>query len=165
MFSRPRAHEIQYGSICKAPSAQSRRLPFETRPPSFFDFFTFLFFHGTPLACESSHEHSTSIFIGRGFVRGGCMFSRNIFSRNIFSRNMSSRNMFSFWGMELYKKELLTQKLFITFSPCPAMLASAAPAQTLRLGGAAWHHQTLQRPAGSSHEGGVPTRANHKAEP
>jgi hypothetical protein len=50
-------------------------------------------------------------------------------------------------------------------SPCPAMLASAAPAQTLRLGGAAWRHQTLQRPAGSSHEGGVPTRANHKAEP
>jgi hypothetical protein len=84
----------------------------------FFQFFTFLFFHGTPLACESSHEHSTSIFIGRGFVRGGCIFSRNMFSRNMFSPNMFSRNMelFSFGGMELYKKELLTKKLFISFS-------------------------------------------------
>ena len=31
---------------------------------------------------------NTSIFIGRGFVRGGCMFSRNMFSRNMFSRNI-----------------------------------------------------------------------------
>ena len=107
-------------------------------------------------------------------------------------------------------------------SPHPAMLAPAAPTQTLRLGGvaapsagpvhapcggrpsratlgvcplepttqpgpntkpslamlllcwprpprpkhcvwAAWQHQTLWRPAGSSHKRGVPTRANHAA--
>ena len=40
-------------------------------------------------------KYSILILIGRGFVRGGCIFSRNMSSRNMFSRNRFSRNMFS----------------------------------------------------------------------
>ena len=84
-----------YSPMDKAPGQRSPCPAFEPRTLDFFDFSLFSFFMELPLACESAHEYSTSIFIGRGFVRGGCIFSRNIFSRNMFSRNMFSRNMFS----------------------------------------------------------------------
>ena len=45
-------------------------------------FSLFYFFMELPLACGSSHEDSVSIGISRGFVRGGCMFSRKMFPRN-----------------------------------------------------------------------------------
>ena len=67
----------------KAPGQRSPCPAFEPRTLDFFDFSLFSFFMELPLACESSHEYSTSIFIGRGFVRGGCMFSRNIFSARV----------------------------------------------------------------------------------
>ena len=55
----------------------------------------FLFFsRNSPLTCESSHEYSISIFIGRGFVRRGCMFSRNMFSRNMLTLASSRFGVF-----------------------------------------------------------------------
>ena len=94
-FFRLQIIQNLYSRMDKAPGQRSPCPAFEPRTLDFFDFSLFSFFMELPLACESSHEYSTSIFIGRGFVRGGCIFSRNIFSRNMFSRNMFSRNMFS----------------------------------------------------------------------
>ena len=93
-FSASRAYRISIAQWAKRRAA-NHAVPRSNPGYCVFSIFHFSLFYGTPLACESSHEHSTSIFTGRGFVRGGCTFSRNMFSRNMFSRNMFSRNMFS----------------------------------------------------------------------
>ena len=69
-FSNSRSYRISIAQWIRR-RAIDHPVPRSNPDIGFFRFLTFLFFHGTlgPLACESSYEYSTSIFIGRGFVQ------------------------------------------------------------------------------------------------
>ena len=67
----------------KAP-AIDHRVPRSNPDIGFFDFSLFSFFMELPLACESWHEYSISIFTDHTFARGGYMFLETCFLETCF---------------------------------------------------------------------------------